>query len=93
MGYFPLSRRAEIIAEIQRKRERLALYYAREKLLLEKSGVKSYGVGTHNVTRFDTSLKDIWDAIARLEREIRELEAMLQGRRARLAVGVIPRDI
>ena len=53
--------------------------------------VKSYAIGSRNLTRFD--LSQIEDTIARLEKEIDELEAaLLNGGRRRKAVGVIPRD-
>mgnify|MGYP000462215398 CR=1 FL=1 len=53
--------------------------------------VKSYAIGSRNLTRFD--LPQIEDTIARLEKEIDELEAaLLNGGKRRKAVGVIPRD-
>ena len=53
--------------------------------------VKSYAIGSRTLTRFD--LPQIEDTIARLEKEIDELEAaLLNGGKRRKAVGVIPRD-
>lgn len=53
--------------------------------------VKSYAIGSRNLTRFD--LPQIEATIARLEKEIDELEAaLLNGGKRRKAVGVIPRD-
>ena len=53
--------------------------------------VKSYTIGSRNLTRFD--LPQIEDSIAKLEKEIDELEAMLlNGGKRRKAVGVVPRD-
>ena len=53
--------------------------------------VKSYAIGSRNLTRFD--LPQIEATIARLEKEIDELEAaLLNAGKRRKAVGVIPRD-
>lgn len=77
---------------LNRKKERLELYYAREKEMLSSDGVKSYGIGSRNVTRYDTALKEIQDAIKILEREVTELEKINQGIKPRQAFGIVPRD-
>lgn len=60
-------------------------------LALLTGQVKSYAIGSRNLTRFD--LPQIEDSIAKLEKEIDDLEAMLlNGGRKRKAVGVVPRD-
>ena len=68
------------------------MYLAREALMLSPDGVQSYGVGTRNLTRYNTDLKALQDMIKQLEDEIGELEGLLCGRSPRKAVGVIPRD-
>lgn len=73
-------------------RERLALYKAREREILDKNGVKSYTIGNRSLTRHDTALKDVLDTIRQLETEIAELEGMRHGCSPRRAVGVVPRD-
>lgn len=52
--------------------------------------VQSYTIGSRNLTRLD--LSDLEETIRRLEKEIDELEELLQGGKRRKAVGVIPRD-
>ena len=52
--------------------------------------VKSYAVGTRNLTRLD--LPQLEDTISKLEKEIDGLEAVLCGGKRRKAVGAIPRD-
>ncbi len=83
--------RAEIEEKIKIKKERLSSYYAREKEMLN-GGVQSYGVGTRNLTRYNTDLNAIRNAIKELEEEIAELEGLLHGRKPRKAFGVVPRD-
>lgn len=84
--------RAKIKEQIERKKKRLQLYYDREAEMLSQDGVKSYSIGSRNLTRYDTVLKDIQDKIKALEDEIEQLEAALQGIKPRRAVGVVPRD-
>lgn len=81
----------EIRQELDRARGRLELYYKREAEILE-GGVQAYGLGTRSVTRYNTALSEIRAAIKTLKKEIAELEAMLNGNKARKAVGVVPRD-
>lgn len=52
--------------------------------------VKSYAIGSRNLTRFD--LPQLEDSIAKLEKEVDSLEAQLKGGGKRKAVGVVPRD-
>lgn len=77
--------------KIADKKERLEAYRTRELEML-KGGVQSYGVGSRNLTRYNTDLSSIREAIAELESEIDELEAALCGIKPRKAIGVIPRD-
>lgn len=72
-------------------RERLALYRKREKEMLD-GGVQSYGVGTRNLSRYNTDLSTVRKAIEEIENEIAELEDQLDGIKPRRAVGVVPRD-
>ena len=59
-------------------------------LALVDGGVKSYTIDDRTLTRFDINgLKDEIDAI---EKELEELNALLEGKRPRKAFGIIPRD-
>lgn len=82
----------QLTQTLEQKQARLILYYEREKEMLSKNGIKSYAIGSKNLSRYDTSLKDIQDSIKQLEIEIKEIEAALQGKTSRKAVAVIPRD-
>ena len=64
----------------------------READMLAKNGVQSYGIGSRNIQYYSTALKDIQDMIEKLRARIRELEAELEGRAPRRALGVVPRD-
>lgn len=76
---------------LENKKQRLELYYSREKEMLE-GGVQSYGLGTRSATRYNTDLAQIRAAIKELETEIAELKGALVGKRPRRTVGIIPRD-
>ena len=52
----------------------------------------SYGIGSRNLSRYNTDLAAIRAAIKELEDDIAALEALLNGQRPRKAVGVVPRD-
>lgn len=71
---------------------RLDAYLEREADMLAKNGVQSYGIGSRNIQYYSTALKDIQDMIEKLRARIRELEAELEGRAPRRALGVVPRD-
>lgn len=77
--------------EIEEKRERRRLYLEREKVMLT-GGVQSYGVGSRNLTRYNTDLAQIRAAINELSDEIDELEALIDGETARKRVGLVFRD-
>lgn len=83
--------REAIQQQINSKKERLAIYLAREKEMLT-GGVQSYGIGSRNLARYQTDLSNVRAAIKELEAEIALLEGKLSGRSVRKAVGVIPRD-
>ncbi len=59
-------------------------------LALLRGGVKSYGIGTRNLTKLD--LPDLEESMRRHETEIEELERVMEGGARRKAVGVVPRD-
>jgi predicted DNA-binding transcriptional regulator YafY len=84
--------RARLEEQLAQKKRRLQMYYDRETEVLSQEGVKSYGIGSRNLTRYDTALKDIQDKIKTLESEITQLENALKGIKPRRAVGVVPRD-
>ena len=57
---------------------------------LVKGGAKSYRIHNRELTRFDIS--DLADEIRKMEEEVDELEAQLEGGKARKAFGILPRD-
>lgn len=72
-----------------RKNALKSAYDAYEALL--SGGVKSYAIGSRNLTRFD--LPELEETIDKLEKEIDCLETELQnGGKRRKAVGVVMRD-
>ena len=78
--------------ELEDAKRRINLYLDREADMLAKNGVQSYGIGSRNIQYYSTALKDIQDMIEKLRARIRELEAELEGRTPRRALGVVPRD-
>ena len=58
---------------------------------LAEGGVKSYTIDDRELTRYD--LGAISGEIRRLEKEIDELGALLEGAARRKAVAVVPRDL
>lgn len=83
--------RESIQKKIDEKKQRRAAYLDREMEML-KGGVQSYGIGSRNLTRYQTDLSNVRAAIKELDEEIAILEGKLAGKSARKAVGVIPRD-
>ena len=83
--------RETIRQKLNAKKERLAAYLDREMEML-KGGVQSYGIGSRNLTRYQTDLSNVRAAIKELEAEIAILEGQLSGSSVRKAVGVVPRD-
>ena len=83
--------RKTIEIELTGKRDRLELYLKREAEMLS-GGVQSYGIGSRNLSRYNTDLGSIRAAIKQLEADIEALEAALNGEKPRKAVGVVPRD-
>lgn len=83
--------KARIREKLDAKRERLSAYLDREVEML-RGGVQSYGIGSRNLTRYQTDLANIRAAITELEKEIEQLENQLSGRASRRAIGVVPRD-
>ncbi|OPA76751.1 hypothetical protein BVG16_16400 [Paenibacillus selenitireducens] len=60
-------------------------------LALLNGGVKSYSIGSRNLTKFD--IPQLESTISRLEKEVSSLESQLDGTgRSRKAIGVVPRD-
>ena len=77
--------------KLEAKKARLSAYLDRETEMLT-GGVQSYGIGSRNLTRYQTDLSNIRAAIKELEKEIEQLENQLGGRTSRRAIGVVPRD-
>jgi hypothetical protein len=83
--------REAISKQLEVKKDRLAIYLAREKEMLT-GGAQSYGIGSRNLTRYQTDLSNVRAAIKELEADIALLEGQLAGQPVRKAVSVIPRD-
>lgn len=83
--------KAKIKEKLDAKKQRLSAYLDREAEMLT-GGVQSYGIGSRNLTRYQTDLSNIRAAIKELEKEIEQLENQLSGRSSRRALGVVPRD-
>ncbi len=81
--------RKTIEARIEIKQKQLDAAYEAYTALLN-GRVKSYAVGTRNLTRFD--LPQIENSIKKLENEIDQLQEQLRSGAKRKAVGVVPRD-
>ena len=83
--------RETIQEKIKEKKARRSAYLDRETEMLT-GGVQSYGIGSRNLTRYQTDLNTIRAAIKELDEEIASLEGQLSGQSVRKSVGVIPRD-
>lgn len=83
--------KARIKEKLETKKARLSAYLDRETEMLT-GGVQSYGIGSRNLTRYQTDLSNIRAAIKELDKEIEQLENQLSGRTSRRAIGVVPRD-
>jgi len=82
----------EIRAEIAEKQTRLTAYKTRELTMLSNDGVKSYGIGSRRLERFETELGSVQKMIKTLENEIAALQGQLAGTGRRAARGVVPMD-
>jgi hypothetical protein len=69
-------------------KERLQLYYAAERAILE--GSQSYQIGSRQITR--ATIFRVQDEIKYLEKEVAIEEAKAAGRGRNRTVGIIPRD-
>ncbi len=85
-----MSNKEQYKAELEKKKQRLELYYTQEEKMLT-GGVQSYGVGSRNLARYNTDLAQIRAAIKELETEIGELERLISGKKSRKCVAIIPR--
>ena len=84
--------KSKLVLKKRLETKKEALVAAEEAYLeLLSGGVKSYGIGSRNLTRFDIPVLE--ETIEKLEKEIDELESLLSGGNRRKAVGVVPRDI
>ena len=83
---------SNIQAELKIINERLNMYYEKEKYMLSKSGIQSYGIGARNVARYNIDLDKIYNIIDSLKKEKKELESIINGGSARKAIGIVPRD-
>lgn len=78
-------------AELEEKKERRKLYLERERVMLT-GGVQSYGIGSRNLTRYNTDLASIRAMIKELSDEIEEIESTLEGGAKRKRVGLVFRE-
>lgn len=83
--------REEITTKITGLQTRLDAYLLREADLLA-GGVKEYGIGSRNIKRYELDLANIASMIKKLEDEIEELQALLNGSPARRVIAVVERD-
>ena len=77
-------------ADLAEAKSRLELYIQQEKKMLT-DGVQSYGIGSRSLTRYNTDLSQIREAIKELKKEVEELEGLLNGNKSRKSMAVIPR--
>lgn len=84
--------REAIAKQLETKRDRLAIYLAREKEMLT-GGAQSYGIGSRSLTRYQTDLSNVRAAIKELEADIALLEGQLTGQSVRKSVSVVIRDL
>ena len=86
-------RSKEIVTrELEQTRNRLNKYLAREDDMLSKDGVQMYTIGSRNLQRYQTALKEVQDMIEKLRKREMELEAELAGQAPRRAMGIVPHD-
>lgn len=81
--------KTELKARIEFKKTALQKLRSAYLALLD-GGVKSYHIDDRQLTRFD--LDTIKEEITKMEKELDDLENMLNGKHPRKAFGVIPRD-
>lgn len=84
-----MANRTEIKARLEFWREALTKLRKAYLALLD-GGVKSYSIDDRTLTRFD--LPELQDKIEEAERKVDELEALLNGGRARKSFAILPRD-
>ena len=85
-----MASKTTLTIRLQHRKDALDAAYSAYKALLSGQ-VKSYSIGSRNLTRFD--LPQLEETIAKLEKEIDDLEAAISGSgKRRKAVGVVPRD-
>lgn len=85
------TKKQRLEAQLQEKKERRKLYIERERVMLT-GGVQSYGIGTRNLSRYNTDLSQIRSVIKELDAEIEELENLLSEEPARKRVSLVYRD-
>lgn len=79
------------MAALEEKKERRRLYIERERVMLS-GGAQSYGIGSRNLTRFNTDLAQVRAAIDKLSDEITEIESELESIPVRKRVGLVFHD-
>lgn len=87
-----MTRQEKIIkwqTELADKRERLTLYKEMEKKILT-GAPQSYSLGTRSKTNYNMTSSELRAAIKELEKEIDELEGLINGTNSRKVVSIIP---
>lgn len=85
-----MAKREVIEKRLKLKNKQLEIAYDAYTQLLS-GGVKSYAIGSRNLSKFD--LPQLEETIHKLESEVETLEGILNGASKRKAIRVLPRDL
>ncbi len=77
-------------ADLNKKKERLELYYQMEEKILTGSP-QAYSLGSRSKTNYNMTPDQLRAAIEKLETEIEELEDLVSGTKSRKVISIIAR--